>query len=145
MRAALIAILLMGVSGFLPAQTAPPAAKTPSARPEKKSQALSVSVPIFRDIAAVAGLTASHISSREKYYVIESMSGGVGLFDCDNDGKLDVVMVNGSTVDRYKQGGDLLVTLWHQDANLKFTDITEKAGLTRKGWGMGVALSLIHI
>ena len=70
MRAALIAILLMGVSGFLPAQTAPPAAKTPSARPEKKSQALSVSVPIFRDIAAVAGLTASHISSREKYYVI---------------------------------------------------------------------------
>jgi enediyne biosynthesis protein E4 len=98
-------------------------------------------VPIFRDIAAQAGLTASHISSREKYYVIESMSGGIGLFDCDNDGKLDIVMVNGSTVDRYKQGGDLLVTLWHQDANLKFTDITEKAGLTRKGWGMGVAVA----
>ena len=143
MRAALIAILLMGVSGSLPAQTAPSAAKTPPARPEKKSQAskLSVRVPIFRDIAAEAGLTASHISSREKYYVIESMSGGVGLFDCDNDGKLDVVMVNGSTVERYKRGGDLLVTLWHQDANLKFTDITEKAGLTRKGWGMGVAVA----
>ena len=69
------------------------------------------------------------------------MSGGIGLFDCDNDGKLDIVMVNGSTVDRYKQGGDLLVTLWHQDADLKFTDITEKAGLTRKGWGMGVAVA----
>jgi hypothetical protein len=99
-------------------------------------------VPIFRDIAAQAGLTVSHISSREKYYVIESMSGGIGLFDCDNDGKLDIVMVNGSTVDRYKQsGGDPLVTLWHQDADLKFTDITAKSGLTRKGWGMGVAVA----
>jgi hypothetical protein len=50
-------------------------------------------------------------------------------------------MVNGSTVDRYKQGGDLLVTLWHQDAELKFTDITLKSGLARKGWGMGVAVA----
>ena len=99
-------------------------------------------VPVFRDIAAEAGLTASHISSPEKHYVVESMSGGIGLFDCDNDGKLDIVMVNGSTVDRYRQnGGDPLVTLWHQDANLKFTDITQKAGLTRKGWGMGVAVA----
>jgi len=121
-----------------------PAAEIPPARIEKKSPApkLTAPVPIFRDIAAQAGLTASHISSREKYYVIESMSGGVGLFDCGNDGKLDVVLVNGSTVDRYRQqGGDLLVTLWHQNANLKFTNITEKAGLTRKGWGMGVAVA----
>ena len=110
---------------------------------EKKSDApkLTALVPIFRDIAAQSGLAASHISSAEKHYVVESMSGGIGLFDCDNDGKLDIVMVNGSTVDRYKQGGDLLVTLWHQDADLKFTDITEKAGLTRKGWGMGVAVA----
>jgi len=69
------------------------------------------------------------------------MSGGVGLFDCDNDGKLDVVVVNGSTVDRFRQGGDPLVTLYHQDANMHFTDITQQAGLTRKGWGMGVAVA----
>jgi enediyne biosynthesis protein E4 len=148
MRAGQIIILWIAFTGLLSAQSAPqgptgPAAKIPPARTEKKSPAPkpTAPVPIFRDIAAQAGLTASHISSREKYYVIESMSGGVGLFDCDNDGKLDIVMVNGSTVDRYKQGGDLLVTLWHQDAGLKFTDITEKAGLTRKGWGMGVAVA----
>jgi enediyne biosynthesis protein E4 len=136
-------ILLIAFTGLLSAQGAQPAAKHPPAGIEKKSAVPkpTAPVPIFRDIAAQAGLTASHISSREKYYVIESMSGGVGLFDCDNDGKLDIVIVNGSTVDRYKQGGDLLVTLWHQDANLKFTDITEKAGLTRKGWGMGVAVA----
>jgi enediyne biosynthesis protein E4 len=149
MRAGQIIILWIAFTGLLSAQSAPqgptgPAAKIPPGRTEKKSPAPkpTAPVPIFRDIAAQAGLTASHISSREKYYVIESMSGGVGLFDCDNDGKLDIVMVNGSTVDRYKQsGGDPLVTLWHQDANLKFTDITEKAGLTRKGWGMGVAVA----
>src|SRR5271166_2503449 len=122
-----------------------PPTKIPPVRIEKKKKSpapkLTTPVPVFRDIAAQAGLTASHISSREKYYVIESMSGGVGLFDCDNDGKLDIVMVNGSTVNRYKQGGDLLVTLWHQDANLKFTDITAKAGPPRKGWGMGVAVA----
>jgi hypothetical protein len=148
MRAGQIAILLIAFTGALSAQTAPqgplrPAAKIPPARVEKKSPApkFTAPVPVFRDIAAQAGLTASHISSPEKYYVIESMSGGVGLFDCDNDGRLDIVMVNGSTVDHYKQGGDFLVTLWHQEANLKFTDITEKAGLTRKGWGMGVAVA----
>ena len=127
------------------AKIAPLGAATKSAPFQSTARSTAVKstdpVPIFRDIAAQSGLTASHISSREKYYVIESMSGGVGLFDCDNDGKLDIVMVNGSTVDRYRQGGDLLVTLWHQDAGLKFTDITEKAGLTRKGWGMGVAVA----
>jgi len=149
MRAGQIIILWIAFTGLLSAQSTPqgptgPAAKLPPAPTEKKSPARKVTdpVPIFRDIAAQSGLTSSHISSREKYYVIESMSGGVGLFDCDNDGKLEIVMVNGSTVDRYKQsGGDPLVTIWHQDANLKFTDITEKAGLTRKGWGMGVAVA----
>jgi enediyne biosynthesis protein E4 len=148
MRAGQIAILLIAFAGLLPAQTAPrgpmgPPAKIHAAPVEKKSPApkLSDPVPIFRDIAAQAGLTVSHISSAEKHYVVESMSGGIGLFDCDNDGKLDIVMVNGSSVERFKQGGDPLVTLWHQDADLKFTDITQKAGLTRKGWGMGVAVA----
>ena len=149
MRPCAIPLLPILAAGLLFAQTAPtgpmgPPAKLPKAGADSKSPApkLSTPVPVFRDIAAQAGLTASHISSPEKHYVVESMSGGIGLFDCDNDGKLDIVMVNGSTVDRYrKSGGDPLVTLWHQDADLKFTDITQKAGLTRKGWGMGVAVA----
>jgi enediyne biosynthesis protein E4 len=99
-------------------------------------------MPHFTDIAQQAGLTVPHISSPDKRYIIESVSGGIGLFDCDNDGKLDIIVVNGSTVDRYRQhGGDPLVTLYHQDANLKFTDITKQAGLNRIGWGMGVAVA----
>jgi hypothetical protein len=101
----------------------------------------SLLVPKFEDVAKQAGLTVAHISSPEKKYIVESMSGGVGFIDCDGDGKLDILTVNGSTVDRYRQGGDLMVTLYHQDANLKFTDITRTAGLTRKGWGMGIAVA----
>jgi len=150
MLAVRTAILILFIANVLPAQTDSqgpmgPPAKISRGQVEKKVAAPASGlgpVPVFRDISAQAGLTTSHISSAQKYYVIESMSGGIGLFDCDNDGKLDIVMVNGSTVDRYRQrGGDPLVTLWHQDANLKFTDITEKAGLTRKGWGMGVAVA----
>jgi hypothetical protein len=92
-------------------------------------------------VAKQAGLTVSHISTPEKKYIVESMSGGAGLIDCDNDGKLDIITVNGSTIDRYRQGGDPMITLYHQDADLKFTDITKSAGLTRKGWGMGVAVA----
>ena len=98
-------------------------------------------VPAFEDVTRSAGLTVSHITSPDELYIIESTSGGVGFIDCDNDGKLDIVTVNGSSVERYRRGGDPMVTLYHQDANLKFTDITQAAGLTRKGWGMGVAVA----
>jgi enediyne biosynthesis protein E4 len=95
----------------------------------------------FRDISQQAGLTKPSLSSMKQRYVVEIMSGGVALFDCDNDGKLDIVVVNDSTIEHARLGGDTMVTLYHQDANLKFTDITKQAGLTRKGWGMGVAVA----
>src|SRR5215471_6162372 len=98
-------------------------------------------VPRFQEVAKQSGLTVPHNSSPEKRYIIESMSGGVGFIDCDNDGKLDIVTVNGSSVDRYLQGGDPMVTLYHQVGDLKFKDITSEAGLTVKGWGMGVAVA----
>ncbi len=101
----------------------------------------STPVPQFVDIAPGVGLTVSHLASKEQHYIVESMSGGVGLFACDNDGRLDIVVTNGSSIDRFRAGGDLMVTLYHQGADGKFTDITEQAGLTVKGWGMGVAVA----
>ncbi|MFZ1974303.1 MAG: CRTAC1 family protein [Candidatus Acidiferrales bacterium] len=98
-------------------------------------------LPKFEDISARAGLTVSHIASPEKKYIVESMSGGVGFIDCDNSGTLSALVVNGSTVERYNQGGDPMVTLYRQTAPLKFEDISKLAGLTRKGWGMGVAVA----
>lgn len=99
----------------------------------------------FADVSASSGLTVSHISSPENRYIIESMSGGAALFDCDADGALDVATVNGSTVERFKAGGDPFVTLYRQtteplslSSRLKFENVTGAAGLKRKGWGMGV-------
>jgi enediyne biosynthesis protein E4 len=97
--------------------------------------------PRFEDVAERAGLTVSHNSTPEKRYILESMSGGVGFIDCDNGGKLDILTVNGSSVDDYRQGGDLMVTLYHQEGDLHFREITKEAGLVRKGWGMGVAVA----
>ena len=105
-----------------------------------QTPAPSKPVPQFEDITKSAGLTVPHNSTPEKRYIIESMSGGVGFIDCDNDGKLDIITVNGSSVDRYRKGGDPMITLYHQDDNLKFRDITQAAGLTEKGWGMGVSV-----
>jgi hypothetical protein len=95
----------------------------------------------FEDVSKSAGLSVSQLSHPGNRYVIESTSGGVGFIDCDNDGRLDIVIANGSSVDRYHEGGDLMVTLYRQTGDLAFTDITQAAGLTRKGYSMGVSVA----
>ena len=97
-------------------------------------------LPQFKEVGREVGLTVPHISTPDKQYIVESISGGVGLIDCDNDGKLDIVVVNGSTIDHLRHGGDPMITLYHQDSRFRFTNITESAGLSRKGWGMGIAI-----
>lgn len=106
-----------------------------------QSSTLASPIPRFEDMSKQAGLTVPHNSTPEKRYILESMSGGVGFIDCDNDGKLDIITVNGSSVERYKQGGDPMITLYRQEGDLKFRDITLEAGLTHKGWGMGIAVA----
>jgi hypothetical protein len=94
----------------------------------------------FRDIAAESGVTTIPHFNPDKRYLIEMMGGGVALFDCDNDGRLDIVTVTDSTIGGYLNGGDPMIALYHQDSDLHFTDVTKSAGLTTKGWGMGVAI-----
>ena len=142
----LVLSLLFGPPLFAQTQ-GPQSVPVPVPRPakhspqEKKDRSGLPPIPTFKDIAKDVGLTASHIAAPEARYVIDSTSGGVGLFDCDDDGRLDVVLVNGSTVERYRVGSDPLVTLYHQGPDGTFKDITKEAGLTRRGWGMGVAVA----
>jgi hypothetical protein len=119
----------------------PPPLTKPNASKPKTDRSLLPPVPVFKDIAKQLGVTVPHIAAPEAHYVIDSTSGGSGLFDCDDDGRLDIVLVNGSTVERLLKGGDPMVTLYHQEADGSFKDITAAAGLTRKGWGMGVAVA----
>jgi hypothetical protein len=94
----------------------------------------------FTDITDGAGITFKHISTPEKRYIVESMSGGVALIDYDNDGNLDIYFVNSLTVDLVKSGGKTKSALYHNNGDGTFTDVTDKAGVGDIGWGMGAAV-----
>lgn len=94
----------------------------------------------FTDITKQAGITFTHISTPEKKYIVESMSGGVALLDYDNDGYLDIYLVNSLTVDLVKAKGKTMSALYHNNGDGAFTDVTAKAGVGDIGWGMGAAV-----
>src|SRR3984957_20766373 len=106
-----------------PAKPLPPGMKPPVVR--------------YEDIAAQAGLVGVNVSGAEKnkQYIVETTGNGVAIFDYDNDGLPDILLVNG---DRFQQGGAAPTPLlYHNRGGLKFEDVTRKAGLTHAGWGQG--------
>jgi enediyne biosynthesis protein E4 len=130
----------------LSAQAPPLAAQSPDSAKAQTPKADSVpnARMSFRDIASEVGVTTMPNSQTDRRYVLETAGGGgIALFDCDNDGKLDLAVVNDSTIEQYLKGGDLMITLYHQDGNgsaIHFTDVTKESGLTTRGWGMAIAV-----
>ncbi len=110
----------------------------------QQAASISPSLPAmhFRDIAKQAGLNTIPHGSSERRYLVETMGGGgIALFDCDNDGRLDIAVVNDSTIEQYLRGGDPMITLYLQDSDsLHFTNVTQSAGLTTRGWGNAIAV-----
>jgi hypothetical protein len=105
--------------------------------------------PKFSDVTSTLGLHFQHVASHtSKKYLIESMGSGVALFDYDNDGRLDVFVVNGAQLSDpmpkgtipQKTGPEYWNRLFHQKPDGIFEDVTEKAGLQGVGYGMGVAV-----
>jgi hypothetical protein len=92
---------------------------------------------VFTDVTKASGVTFTHVSSPEKKYILESMSGGVALFDYDNDGWPDIYFVNAPTVGADPRSARS--ELWRNNGDGTFSDVTEKAGVGYPGWGMGVA------
>jgi hypothetical protein len=96
----------------------------------------------FVDAASEAGLRLRNVSgSGAKDYIIEATGQGAALFDYDNDDDLDVLLVNGSTLSRLSDGGDLMVGLYRNGGDGRFTDVTAEAGLNRRGWGNGTCVA----
>src|SRR5581483_1924218 len=92
---------------------------------------------VFTDITESAGLLgARNLSgSLEKQFLLEEMGGGVALFDYDNDGWLDIFLVNGTSLDPAVRDLHPTSYLFHNNRDGTFTDVTSKAGLTHSGWG----------
>jgi len=147
-RVVLIVLAILGCSLFiaLTAQDSRPTTQSGDAARGQTGKADSAPNPhmFFRDIASEVGVTTMPNSRTDRRYVLETMGGGgIALFDCDNDGKLDIAVVNDSTIEQYRRGGDLMITLYHQDGNssaIHFSDITKASGLTTLGWGMAIAV-----
>ena len=94
----------------------------------------------FTDVTEAAGITFRHVSTPEKRYIVESMSGGVALIDYDNDGLPDIYFVNSLTVDLVKSKGKTRSALYRNRGDGTFADVTDKAGVGDIGWGMGAAV-----
>lgn len=102
----------------------------------------------FSDFTERGGVKFRYLASHtSRKYLPETMGAGVALFDYDNDGRLDIFLVNGApiadptakgTIPR-KTGPEYWNRLFQQKADGTFEDVTEKAGLQGAGYGMGAA------
>jgi hypothetical protein len=98
---------------------------------------------IFADISKQSGIASwSHVmGSPQKQFILEADGSGVALLDYDNDGWLDIYLVNGSTFDALDgKTTPPHAALFHNNRDGTFTDVAEKAGVTNDRWGFGVAI-----
>jgi hypothetical protein len=98
---------------------------------------------VFADITRTAGLDKFHhrSGSPEKRTILETPGSGVALLDYDNDGWLDIYLLNGSTVASMKgKERPPRAMLLHNNHDGTFTDVTAKAGVANERWGFGVAV-----
>ena len=161
---ALLALLLIGpVSLLAQADATPPAQETQPAgmgvantagahaavldsehRPITAGGFVKSGPVLFQDVAQKAGLTSwTHImGTPEKNFIIETNGSGVGLIDYDNDGWLDIYLVNGSTDDALSgKTPPPHAALFHNNHDGTFTDVAAKAGVTNDRWGVGAAVA----
>jgi enediyne biosynthesis protein E4 len=99
---------------------------------------------VFADVTKQSGLTKfQHRSgSPEKGTLLETIGSGVALLDYDNDGWLDVYLLNGSTFAALKGNEPPPHSmLFHNNHDGTFTDVTAKAGVANDRWGFGVAVA----
>jgi enediyne biosynthesis protein E4 len=99
-------------------------------------------LPHYEDIAEKARLLykTTLIGHETKDFLLSTTGGGVALFDYDNDGWLDLFLVNGWGLREFPKGEEPTNRLYRNNRDGTFTDVTEKARLVRHGWGQGVCV-----
>jgi enediyne biosynthesis protein E4 len=96
----------------------------------------------FINMAQESGLNVKTIFGGEhkNKYLLETTGCGVAFYDYDNDGWLDIFLVNGSRLEGFPAGKEPTSHLFKNNRDGTFTDVTLKAGLARSGWGQGVCI-----
>ena len=118
-------------------QSATPAA-TPKSLPASSS-GLGVN---FVNVARESGLNVKTIFGGEhkNKYLLETTGCGVAFYDYDNDGWLDIFLVNGTRLEGFPAGQAPSSHLFKNNRDGTFTDVTAQAGLLHSGWGQGVCI-----
>ena len=159
---ALLSILSFSMAGSMPGhgqdpaqkETPPPtggvstgsahaAVKDSKSRPITAGGFVDNAPVVFTDITKQSGLDKFHHRSgtAKKESIIETPGSGVALLDYDNDGWLDIYLLNGSTIAAFKGNEPPpRAMLFHNNHDGTFTDVTDKAGVANERWGFGVAV-----
>ena len=96
--------------------------------------------PQFVDVAREAGVVLLTLAGTpEKLHIVDSSTGGTAVFDYDNDGDVDIFIVNGSRLGGFPPGEEPRATLYRNEGDWRFADVGAVAGVDHAGWGMGCA------
>jgi hypothetical protein len=102
---------------------------------------ISSSVLFEQVPAARSGISWRHVNGRSpEYYLPETTGAGCAFFDYDNDGWMDIYLVNSGKCDFLDPNPPLRNALYRNNRDGTFTDVTDKAGVAGGGYGMGVAV-----
>jgi len=96
----------------------------------------------FLNVARESGLNVKTIYGGEhkNKYLLETTGCGVAFYDYDNDGWLDIFLVNGSRLEGFPAGSEPTSHLFRNNRDGTFTDVTLKAGVAHSGWGQGCCI-----
>ena len=98
----------------------------------------------LRDVTRETGITFTHTDGSSGHrYIVETVASGLAVFDYDNDGDVDIYFLNGAPL-RGAQNGAIKTSrpansLWRNEGNWKFTDVTARSGLDDTNFSLGVA------
>jgi enediyne biosynthesis protein E4 len=96
--------------------------------------------PQLADITASTKIRFQHLASPDKKYIVESMSGGVALIDYDRDGWPDIYFTNAPDVDMQLAGKKARSSLFHNNRDGTFTDVTDRTGVGYPCWANGAVI-----
>jgi len=128
-------LLLFGMFSLLSPYLAPQA----FAPLKPLSQKTKPSEVHFEDLARKVGLDVRNVygGDTHKEFIIETTGNGAIIFDYDNDGWPDIYLPNGSTVEGFSKEQAPTGHLFHNNQDGTFSDVTQRSGLARVGWGQG--------